>query len=235
MNRHNRITRKIHGIVFLTSLLLSPASTFAQTTRQVLYPQGPKNQIHKQKTPCAGGWRGIVTYSKTLKDSRQSDDPGIRKSIDRIQHKTSRDYEYAGRAVVDGTDPQNTKVYTNVNFTDIDLSWGLEKVFDTCNSRENGHWFNIEGTDDRQTQAQITGSAKSFNLSVNEFEGTYQFSLQFPDAQGQYKREEHVKRTGHCQPKNNEPFDRSTNEATKIEGQSFTIDSQKIDPDKPDR
>ena len=177
MNRHNRITRKIYTIAFLASLFLSPMLIFGQTTRQVLYPQGSKNQIHKQKTPCAGGWRGIVTFSKTLKESFQSDEPGIRKSIDRIMHKTSRDYEYNGRAVVDGSDPQNTKVNTNVSFNDTDLHWGLEKVFDTCNSRENGHWFNIEGTDDKQTQAQVTGSAKSFNLSVNEFDGTYQFSL----------------------------------------------------------
>lgn len=207
----------------------------AQTTRQVLYPQGPKNQIHKQKQPCAGGWRGIVTYTKTLKESLESDDPGIRKSIDRIQHKTSRDYEYSGRAVVDGSDPLKPAVSTKVAFSDLDLSWGQEKVFDTCNSRENGHWFIIEGTDDRQTQAQASGSAKSFNLTVNEMAGTYQFSLEFPDAQGQYKREEHTKRTGHCQPKNNEPFDRSTNEVAKIEGASFTVDSQKVDPNNPDQ
>ena len=235
MNRLNTSLRKLYIIAFLVSNFTSPASIFAQTTRQVLYPQGPKNQIHNRKQPCAGGWHGIVTYTKTLKDSLESDEPGIRKSIDRIKHKTSRDYEYSGRAVVDGSDPQNTAVSTNVNFTDNDLSWGQEKVFDTCNSRENGHWFIIEGTDDRQTQAQASGSAKSFNLSVNEFGGTYQFSLQFPDAQGRYRREEHTKRSGHCQAKNNEPFDRSNDEATKIEGASFTVDSQKIDPKNPDQ
>jgi pimeloyl-ACP methyl ester carboxylesterase len=225
-------------IVIAGLLLLSFAANgilFAQTTRQVLYPKGAKNQIHKDKPPCAGGWKGVVTYTKTLKDSLESDDPGIRKSIDRIKHKTSRDYQYTGRAVVEGSDPMNAKVNTNVSFTDNDLSWGQEKVFDTCNSRENGHWFVIEGTDDKQTQAQVSGSADSFNLSVNEFAGTYQFSLGFPDAQGRYKREEHVKRTGHCQPKNNEPYDRSTDEATKVEGASFTIDSQPIDPKNSDQ
>src|SRR5215470_12589550 len=131
-----RSRKAIVALVFVSIVINGTLTVFGQTTRQVLYPQGPKNQIHKQKQPCAGGWRGIVTYSKTLKESLESDEPGIRKSIDRIKHKTSRDYEYAGRAVVDGSDPQNTAVSTNVKFTDNDLSWGQEKVFDSCNSRE---------------------------------------------------------------------------------------------------
>src|SRR5205085_6074084 len=101
-------------------------------------------------------------------------------------------------------------------------------------SRESGHWFIIEGTDDRQTQAQASGSAKSFNLSVDEYSGRYSLSLEFPDALGKYKREEHTKRSGHCQPKNNEPFDRSTDEATNIPGESISADG-KIDPKNPDQ
>ncbi|MCB1026103.1 MAG: hypothetical protein KDB79_17025, partial [Acidobacteria bacterium] len=99
---------------------------------------------------------------------------------------------------------------------------------------EYGYWFIIESNDDRQTQAQAKGSARSFNLSVNEFEGNYGFSLQFPNAEGTYKREEHVKRTGHCQAKNNEPFDRSTSEPTKIDGESFSVFGEKLDPKNPD-
>lgn len=195
----------------------------------------PKSAVStKQTTKCAGGWSGVVTYKRTLKDSLESDEPGIRKSIDRIKHKTSRDYDYTGRAIVDGSDPKNPVVSTKVNFTDTDLSWGEERVFDTCNSRENGHWFIIESNDDRQTQAQAEGSAQSFNLSVDEMSGSYNFSVGFPDAKGIYKREQHVKRSGHCQPKNNEPYDKSENEPTKIEGAGFTIDSQKVDPKNPD-
>jgi pimeloyl-ACP methyl ester carboxylesterase len=218
-------------VAILTSLQSAVVSVSAQTRRA--NGSMPASQP-KQNPRCSGGWSGVVTYKKTLKDSLESDEPGIRKSIDRIKHKTSRDYEYTGRAIVDGKDPQNAIVNTNVSFTDTDLSWGEEKVFDTCNSRESGHWFVIAGTDDRQTQAQVSGSAKSFNLSVDELGGTYNFSLQFPDAVGVYKREQHVKRTGHCQPKNNEPYDKSDNESTKIEGGSFSIDSQKIDPNNLD-
>lgn len=221
---------------FLTFLfclsLFNGVSVFAQK-RPVAKTNQPVSTKQTGKR-CAGGWSGIVTYKKTLKDSLESDEPGIRKNIDRIKHKTSRDYNYTGRAVVDGTNPQNPAVSTNVSFTDNDLNWGQEKVWDSCGSRENGHWFIIEGTDDRQTQAQASGSAESFNLSVDEASGNYAFSLQFPDAKGVYKREQHVKRSGHCQPKNNEPLDKSDNEPTKIDGESLSIDSQKVDPENPD-
>ena len=218
------------AIVVITSIFTG-ISAFGQQTRAAKGSSGPK------ATPtagCRGGWSGIVTYKRTLKDSLESDEPGIRKSIDRIKHKTSRDYDYTARAVIDGSDPKNPAVSTNVNFTDTDLSWGEERVFDTCNSRENGHWFVIEGTDDRQTQAQASGPAESFNLSVDEMGGTYNFSMAFPKAKGIFKREEHVKKSGHCQAKNNEPYNRSTNDPFTIEGGSFTIDSQKIDPKDPD-
>ena len=228
------LLKSFFSFIILTGILSSvisvPAQRRANQTKTNQTISNDKNTSQK----CAGGWSGVVTYKKTLKDSLESDEPGIRKSIDRIKHKTSRDYEYAGRAVVDGTDPKNPVVSTKVNFTDNDLNWGQEKVFDTCNARESGHWFIIESNDDRQTQAQISGSAESFNLSVDETSGLYNFSMSFPDANGVYKREQHVRRSGHCQPKNNEPYDKSDNEPTKIEGASFSIDSQKIDPKNPD-
>lgn len=203
----------------------------AQTKRKT---PAANQTVSAQKQGCAGGWSGVVTFKKTLKDSLESDDPGIRKNIDRIKHKTSRDYDYTARAVVDGTNPQTPIVKTKINFTDNDLNWGEEKVFDTCGSRESGHWFIIQSNDDRVTQAQASGSAESFNLSVNEAAGEYNFSMNFPEIQGVYKREQHVKRTGFCQPKNNEPTDQSDNEPTKVEGSGFSIDTQKIDPKNPD-
>lgn len=183
---------------------------------------------------CAGGWRGVISFRKTLVDSLESDEPGIRKSIDRIQHKTSRNYDYSARAIIDGKQPESPQVSTRIDFTDSDKNWGLEKVFDSCGSREAGHWFIVEGTDDRMTTAQASGPARSFNLSVDELGGFYSFSLQFSDANGVYKREEHVRRSGHCQAKNNEPFDRSTNQPTKVDGESFSITGEKVNPESPD-
>ncbi|HKP70131.1 MAG TPA: hypothetical protein VJV05_12660 [Pyrinomonadaceae bacterium] len=228
------MNRKVFVCLVVLSLLQSAGSTVSAQTRRPAARTVAASQAKQTSTRCSGGWSGIITFKKTLKDSLESDEPGIRKAMDRIKHKTSRDYDYSARAVVDSKIPQNPVVSTNVQFTDNDLSWGQEKVFDTCNSRESGHWFIIEGNDDRQTQAVTTGSAKSYYLSVDEASGTYAFNLKFPDANGTYKREQHTKRTGHCQAKNNEPYDKSENEPTKIEGESFSIDSQKIDPDNPD-
>jgi len=226
-----QITSLLILLTLLTGIL---PQTFAQTRRVAPARTTSVASDKRVSTGCAGGWSGVVSFKKTLKDSLDSDEPGIRSKTDRIIHKNSRDYEYGARAIVDGSNPTQAVVNTKVSLTDNDLQWGQEKVFDTCNSRENGHWFIIEGNDDRQTQAQVTGSATSFNLHVDELGGTYGFNLQFPDAAGQSKHEQHTKRTGHCQPQNNLPYDKSDNDAVKIEGEGFSIDSQKIDPNNPD-
>lgn len=228
---NSKLFRQLLTLVFILNLLAGTAA-FGQTTRTV---RGSSPKPQTPKAGCQGGWSGVVNFSKTLRDSLESDEPGIRKSIDRIKHKTSRNYDYAARTVVDGTDPKAPAVNSKVAFTDTDLSWGQEKVFDTCNSRENGHWFVIEGTDDRQTQAQAEGPARSFNLTVDDLAGSYSFNLSLPDAKGAFKREEHTTRTGHCQAKNNLPYDRSTNEAFSIKGESFSIAGEKLAPNDPDR
>lgn len=225
--------QKLFSIVMIANVLFSAAAGFGQR------PRGGKPTavaVKSEKKPlCSGGWSGIVSFSKTLKDSLESDEPGIRKDIDRIKHKTSRDYDYNARTIVDSSDPKVPAVTSKVSFQDNDLSWGQEKVFDTCNSRESGHWFIIEGTDDRQTQAQAAGPARSFNLNVDEMAGTYSFNLSLPDAKGTFKREEHTKRSGHCQPKNNLPYDRSTDEPFSIKGEGFSVYGEKIDPNAPDQ
>lgn len=230
MNREH--TNKLLTFLLFSILLTNNFVVFGQTGRN----SGSKPQVAKseKKAVCNGGWSGVVTYKKTLKDSLESDEPGIRKEKDRLKHRTSRDYNYTGRAIIDGTDPKQPIVNTKVNLTDNDLNWGEERIWDSCGAWKPEHWFIIESTDDRRTQAQVSGSAEYFNLSVDEMSGSYNFSMKFPKAQGVYKREQHVKRSGHCQPKNNEPYDKSDNEPTKIDGASFTVDSQKIDPNNPD-
>ena len=219
----------------------SLCSTFAQTRRtparpSTKTPAPTSGRPVSLQTPqrCAGGWSGAVTYKKILKDSLTSDEPGIRKAIDRIKHRTSRDYDYTARAIIDGANPQTPVVTTNVKFIDDDKNWGEERVFDTCNARESGHWFVIESTDNRFTEAKAEGAARSFNLTVDEAGGTYGFSVAFPNADGTYKRLEDVKRSGHCQAKNNEPWNRTTDQPTKISGESFQIYNEKIDPENPD-
>jgi triacylglycerol esterase/lipase EstA (alpha/beta hydrolase family) len=183
---------------------------------------------------CRGGWRGVITYTKTLKDSLQSDEPGIRKAKDRIRHRTSRDYRYSGRVVVEEGERGSAVTTASVSFADADRNWGEERVWDTCGSRESGHWFINESVDDRMTEATGTGAAEYFNLRVNEAAGTYGFSFRFPKAAGTYRREQRIRRSGHCQPKNNEPYDKSENRPTTIEGESVQIDDGKFDPRRPE-
>ena len=217
----------------LLAMMLIPANA-ALAQRKPAKTSGSSGTWGPPKAQgCQGGWRGVVKLRKTLIDSLSSDEPGIRKAMDRIKHVDSRNYSYTGTAIVNSSDPLKPQVTAKVAFTDKDNKWGEERVFDTCNSRESGHWFIIEGTDNRFTEANAEGPASSFNLSVDEMAGTYALSLELPDAIGTFKREEHVKRSGHCQAKNNEPFDRSTNEQTKIDGESLSV-FDKFDPKHPD-
>ena len=143
--RNNSFTKnllcQIFTIILLSSVLSGTFSVSAQTRRKPSPAPKMNQPVSAPKQGCAGGWKGIVNYKKILKESLESDEPGIRKNTDRIKHRTSRDFDYSGRAIVNGTDPQNAVVNTKVNFTDDDLNWGEERVFDTCNATENGHWF----------------------------------------------------------------------------------------------
>lgn len=228
----SELKRSLSIFLTLSLTLGSILSIAAQKPKAA--PQKTKGSSGSWQSGCSGGWRGVVHLRKTLNESLSSDEPGIRKDIDRIKHIDSRKYTYNGTAIVDASDPKNTTVRAKVAFTDDDKSWGEERVFDTCNSRENGHWFIIEGTDNRFTEAKAEGPASSFNLTVDELSGNYSFNLELPVATGTFKREEHVKRSGHCQAKNNEPYDRTTNEPFKIKGESVSI-YEKFDPKTPDQ
>ncbi|MCB1025812.1 MAG: hypothetical protein KDB79_15560, partial [Acidobacteria bacterium] len=117
-------TSKLLTFLTFSILLSNNVVIFGQTRRNSgVKPQNAKSE---KKPVCDGGWSGIVTFKKTLKDSLESDEPGIRKDIDRIKHKTSRNYDYTARAIVDSADPKNPVVNTNINFTDNDLNWGQE-------------------------------------------------------------------------------------------------------------
>lgn len=221
--------------VLLVSLLSGFAlPAFSQTPRQVLYPKGPVKERPKY---CSGGWSGVVTYTKTLNDSLHTDEPllgRIDKAKNRQKNDMVRNYKYEGRAVVDGTNPTSPVVTTRVSFTDDNKTSGQQKEYDSCHAFNDEHFFLVDGVDNMLTVATAQGPAVDFGLQLNEARGTYSFNLKFPEAKGKYNREEHVKRSGFCQPKNNEPFDRSTKRDHVEPAQSFSIDNQKIDWNQPD-
>ena len=219
--------------LFASLILISCISN--AVAQQLIVPPGNPGGRAPKPVPvkrCTGGWSGVVTYTKTLNDSLESDEPGIRKTKDRIKHRTSRDYKYTGRAIIDGKgDPKNVIVKTSLALTDNDLNWSETRVWESCGNRgDTSRWQIIEGTDDRVTQGDFNGPATSFHLNVNEFDGSYSFSIGLPEFQGRYKREQHVKRSGFCQPRNNLPSDSSIDEATRIDRDAIVIEEGKIDP-----
>jgi pimeloyl-ACP methyl ester carboxylesterase len=224
---------------FLIAVIVSSFTlpTFAQdgrNPRQVLYPNGPVKERPKY---CNGGWSGVVTFTKTLSESLHTDEPlpgRIDKAKNRIKHDRERSYKYIGRATVDAADPVKPVVNTRVSFTDDDKSSGQQKEYDSCHAFNDEHFFYVDGVDNSLTEATAQGPAMSFGLSLNEALGTYSFNLKFPEAKRRYTREEHVKRSGFCQPKNNEPSDRSIKRDHVEPPQGFTIENQKIDPAQPD-
>jgi pimeloyl-ACP methyl ester carboxylesterase len=220
--------------VILSSFTLPAFAQDGRNPRQVLYPKGPVKERPKY---CNGGWSGVVTFTKTLRESLHTDEPlmgRIDKAKNRIKHDRERSYKYVGRATVDGADPVKPVVNTRVSFTDDDKSSGQQKEYDSCHAFNDEHFFYVDGVDNRLTEATAQGPAVDFGLNLNQALGTYSFNLKFPEARGRYTREEHVKRSGFCQPKNNEPSDRSTKEDHVEPAQSFTIENQKIDPGQPD-
>ncbi len=225
--------RSITAVLIFSALFATAIPSAAQKRRNT--SASPTAATANKAPRCDGGWRGAVTLTKTLKDSHESDERGIRKEIDRIKHRSSRNYEYRGRMVVENADTIRPVTSTTVDFSDVAMSWGEERVFDTCNSREKGHWFIIEGTDDRFTEAKAEGPGRSFNLTVDEANGTYMFNGKFPDAAGQYRRDQDVKRSGHCQAKNNEPYQKNDKEPFKIAGEGFSVYGEKLDPNDPTR
>ena len=93
----NFFFRQLFSFVMVVNFLMNGIAAFGQVRRPARPAAVPAKTEKKQG--CAGGWSGVVTYKRTLKDSLESDEPGIRKDLDRIKHKTSRDYDYTARAI----------------------------------------------------------------------------------------------------------------------------------------
>jgi hypothetical protein len=112
-------SRKLFSIVLLTSLpagafpaaaqkrrpktgpIKAPATKPVSTSR----PDGPG--ADNQAPRCNGGWSGVVTFKKTLKADYNSKKKNVAKGT--THHITIRDYKYAGRIVVDGSDAKKMR------------------------------------------------------------------------------------------------------------------------------
>jgi triacylglycerol esterase/lipase EstA (alpha/beta hydrolase family) len=236
-NSHQNYFRKLFSFILLVSILSGAFTVTAQTrrrpTRRSPNPkQTAKIPVEKTDKACNGGWSGVVNFEETLDDSGSSDEPGIRKGKDRIIQKWSHNVSYTGKIVVDGSDPRNVAASGTVEFSDVRRQHGIEKVWDSCGAWKPEHWFIIDGKHE-QIETGDGGGATDFFLNSNELAGTYNFSFRFPKVPGKYSLEDHTKREGHCQPKNNEPIDISEKKDSVIEGKTGRVENQKIDPKNP--
>lgn len=229
--------QKLFSIVVLASVLGSAFSVAAQTRRSRVN-RGTQGMRRPLKVPvvtgeaaCKNGWSGVIKYSQTLDDEGRKNTPGKNSEI---LQEWSHNVAYEGTLVVDGSDPRAATASGEIEFSDVRRQHGVEKTFGQCGAWKPEHWFVIDNKLEQTETGGGRGAARSFYLGVNELAGTYGFSFQFADAPGKYSREEHTKRSGHCQPKNNEPSDRSESNATVIEGEVGRVENQQINRDDSD-
>ena len=233
--------QKLFSFVVLTSILAGAFSVSAQTRRKAAPTKTsvPTNQPTKQggdnqNKSCNGGWSGIITFKKNLNETYA---PGKQKNIARgtTEHRTSRDYKYTGRIVVDGTNPQQPQTRSEVLFNDTDKAFKRFEQMDTCfyDGKKESVLQWSETTESRIDNAFGEGAADNFFINVNEFDGTYHFSFKFPDAKGTIDDVSKIERGGWCAARNNQPENHTTKKALVIPGESAEIDG-KIDPRNPD-
>lgn len=223
--------------VALTIILSSLFSTFAQTTRQTRSKPATKtavstSQTVRQTQKCNGGWSGVVTFTKTLNES--SDTTVKNNAGGTTRNAVARDYKYAGRITVDGSNPAQTTTRAQFSLRDEDKNFKHFIQRDTCFYDGKGvreQWSKI--TDNRLVNAFGEGSV-DFQLNVNEFNGTYYLSFRFPEMQGTFNQETGVISDGWCQPNNNRNENKNSNSPTKVDREGAQIEDQKIDPKNPD-
>ena len=201
---YRNLTQKLFALVALTGILSGAFSVSAQTRRKasVQKTSVPTNQPtgqggDNQYKSCNGGWSGIITFKKTLNETYA---PGKQKNIARgtTEHRTSRDYKYTGRIVVDGSNPQRSQTKSEVLFNDTDKSFKRFEQMDTCfyDGKKESVLQWSETKESRIDNAFGEGEAKGFFLNVNEFDGTYNFGFSFPDAKGTIDEDSKIERGG---------------------------------------
>jgi pimeloyl-ACP methyl ester carboxylesterase len=237
--------QKLFSIILCASILcgafadVATAQTRrgARTPKTVAVKQPIKQGGNSQTRACNGGWSGVVTFKKTLNETR---DQGKKKNIARgTTHITySRDYEYAGSIFVDGSRGAGAiQTKSQLNLRDDEKNWKRYEQFEDCAhdrvNKPQSQWS--ETVDNRLTNA-FSDEAADFNMAVNEFSGTYRFGFRFPEARGVEDRTDKVTKGGWCSARLNEGSgsDDPKKSPTTVSGEQVSIDDGKIDPRSPD-
>lgn len=193
--------------------------------------------VTSRKPACQGGWKGVVSYTRSLYEEIHTDDP-IMGKIDQQKNRAKTDKIrseiYRGRAVVADADPYKPVVNTQSSYWYKDTENGVMREWGTCHAFNDEHEFKTSSNSIRFTEGKASGSARSFNLFLDENRGYYTFSMQFPRFMGKHSYESHLRRKGFCQAKNNEPRDVTESFDVPIDVERLTVDFQKFDLKNPD-
>ena len=233
---HFQFINRLFGFILCASILSGSFTVFGQTRRRTTAPKTNQTVSSKQSPQkCNGGWSGIVTFTKTL---NYTHDTGKTK---RIPHgtnhiKSSQDYKYTGRIVIDGSQNQNSPTTNSqVILTDVNKTWRRADQMDTCfydGKKESvPQW--TEKNESDITNAFGEGAAQ-FWMNVNELNGTYGFNFRFPQANGTNDRIYDKTAGGWCNPDLNKPENSTTKYPSKVDGEGAEISDLKIDPARPD-
>ncbi len=228
--RHGSLFRKF---TILLMILGTIYPTIGQP-RRVSKQTSPAASANKQPTNSGGGWSGIVTYRKTLRESENSGKVPAFGRLDKERNYTittrTREYKYVGKAIVDGSRPQTT-ARAKVEFSDEDRQIGKMVIVDSCHAFNDEHEFIDHSSSEKITKASANGELENFNLYVDDA-GRYSLSLRFPDAKGSYNDSSSLTRSGYCQPKNNEPKSSASRTEINMKGEGISVRGQ-IDPQDP--
>lgn len=227
--------KKITSFVFLASIAAAALSPAAAQTRRVPARPAKNTSAPIGKSSCSGGWSGIVTYRKSR--SYQYDS-GKQKQIPHgtAQTKTTEEYKYTGRIVVDGSQGARLlQTRAQVSANDTRKTWKRQEQHDTCfyDGKDGSvlQWTEKEESD--ITNAFGEGEAQ-FWLNVNEPGGNYSFNFRLPDAPGVNDRAYSQTSGGWCSPDFNKPSNRTDKYPAKVDGLGTEISDLKIDPSRPD-
>ncbi|HEX4945451.1 MAG TPA: choice-of-anchor X domain-containing protein [Blastocatellia bacterium] len=226
MQRGFTTLKQITTFIILLSLSLSG---FAQTKRTTV------SQTSKAtaRQTCNGGWSGVVSYRKILK---KSVDYGKKKNIARgtTHIKTSDDYEYAGRIIVDGSRGANLlQTKSQVSFKDVSLHWKrYEQNEDCAGDKKDGGNTQWSVSEDSDITNAFSDVAADFSMIVDDWGGVYSFNFRFPEAKGINDRVNKITKGGWCSAKLNEGSDSKKKYPTTVSGEGTEI-SGKFDPKNP--
>lgn len=227
--------KRFLSLILLTVVLSGAFSVAAQIRRSTRPTKKPAASTPTAQVPvvrsgeaCQGGWSGVISYRRTL------DDSGYRDDGDGSFRRWSHNVSYEAKMIVDGSNPRAVKTTEKVKFSDVRRQQEKVVMRGQCGAWKPEHDFIVDNKLEDDENGKGEGPGRHFDLYFDQRAKTYRLAFGFQSIAGRYTRENHTTRSGHCQEKNNEPIDHTENKVTNIQGEGWSVNNQKIDPNNPD-